>query len=262
MNHRTAQHHYQMGHRHLAWWALALPLLALLLNACGGSTDTAPDAKSLIQAAQAALQADSGYHFKLKLDHAGTGGAAGYVITGAEGDVARPDKVQGTGTVQLGGASIAAQYIGIGKNQWVLAPPAVNDWTTTEQLKQELNIDLGGVLSDPTGAVLQVLAAMQNPKNKGDDSIPNDGDCWVVQGTVPAGALASITGGDPTSTTPLDTTICVSKKQESGSKRQLFELVLKGIATDGDLAQTTRTFTFTKFNVVVNIQPPPGVTVP
>lgn len=249
----------RMSRQRLPWWMLALSVAAMfLLASCGGDNNgpTAPDAKSLIQDAQKAITSDSAYHYKLKLEHAGTSGTSGFQITSADGDVVKPDKVRGTGTVAVGGASIEAQFIGIGQNQWVLAPPVVPSWTSVK----DLNLDLGTALSDPTGAVTKVLAGMQQPKNRGEDTIPGDGDCWVVEGTVPAGALASVTGGDPTSTAPLDTTICVAKNLDGGKQRQLFELSLKGIAVDGDTAQTTRTFTFSKFNEAITIDPPPGVT--
>ncbi len=249
---------YRKKWRGFNWWVLALSVAAMFfLSACRGDTPTAPDPKTLLQDAQKALSADTTYHYKFKVEHAGTGGASGFQVTAADGDVVQPNKVQGTGTVAVSGASIEAQFIGIGQDQWVLAPPVVSQWTSVK----DLNLNLGTALSDPTGAVTKVLQEMQQPKNQGDDTIPGDGDCWVVEGTVPAGALAGITGGDPNSTAPLDTTVCIAKNLDSGKLRQLFELSLKGIAIDGDTAQTTRTFTFTKFNASVDIQPPPGATV-
>jgi hypothetical protein len=247
--------------RGFIWCAMALSVGALLvLSACGGDVQTAPAAQSLIQDAQKAIQTDTAYHYKLKVEHAGTDASGGFQITAAEGDVAQPNKVQGTGTISYAGNLLTAEFIGVGQDQWVKAPPFISQWTTAQELKQELNVDLGSALSDPTGSITTVLADMQHPQNKGDDTIPGDGDCWVVEGTVPAGALASITGGDPNSTAPLDTTICVAKNLDSGKLRQLFELSLKGQAVAGDTAQTTRTFTFTKFNETVDIEPPPGVT--
>jgi hypothetical protein len=249
---------YRKTWRGFNWWILSLSVaVVFLLSACGGDTPTAPDPKALLQDAQKALSTDTTYHYKFKVEHAGTGGASGFQVMAADGDVVQPNKVQGTGTVSVGGASIEAQFIGIGQDQWVLAPPLVSEWTSVK----DLNLNLGTALSDPTGSVTKVLQEMQQPKNQGDDTIPGDGDCWVVEGTVPAGALAGITGGDPNSTAPLDTTVCVAKNLDSGKLRQLFELTLKGIAIDGDTAQTTRTFTFTKFNASVDIQPPPGATV-
>jgi hypothetical protein len=79
----------------------------------------------------------------------------------------------------------------------------------------------------------------------------------LVEGLVPAGDLASITGGDPTSKTPIDTKVCVAKNADGNGLSQPYEFILKGIAADGDTAQTTRTFILTKFDESVKIEPPP-----
>jgi hypothetical protein len=220
---------------------------ALALSACGSQ---APDASSLIHDGQKAINTDKAFHFKMKLDHPGTGSAASISIDAADGDVQRPDKAKGTATVSQGGAAIDVQFIGIGKQQYALTPLSPS-W-----MPVNLGINLGQLL-DPKAGVGAILGAMQNPKNIGDDTVLNDGDCWLVEGTVPAGALAPITGGDPTATTPLDTTVCIAKNLDAQGLRQPYQIVLKGIAADGDTAQTTRTFTLTKFNESIDIEPPP-----
>lgn len=69
-------------------------------------------------------------------------------------------------------------------------------------------------------------------------------------------ALAAVVGGDPSGTTPIDTAVCVAKNLDGKKLRQLYEIIVKGVAADGDTAQTTCIFTLTKFNVSVAIQPP------
>ena len=230
---------------------LTLTLLGMLvLAACGDSQQT-PSASSLIQDAQKAINTDTAFHFKMKLDHPGTAASDELVIDAADGDVLKPDKIKGTATVTEGSLPIDVQYIGIGSQQWLLTPLSP-DW----QSASDLGIDLGKLL-DPNTGISSVLGAMQNPKNTGDDTILNDGDCWLVEGTVPAGALAPITGGDPTATNAVDTTVCVAKDTDSKSLRQPYELILKGVVLDGDTAQTTRTFTLSKFNESIDIEPPP-----
>lgn len=230
---------------------LTLTLLGMLaLAACGDSQQT-PGASSLIHDAQKAINTDTAFHFKMKLDHPGTASAQGLEIDAADGDVVKPNKIKGTATVTEGSLPIDVQYIGIGDQQWLLTPLSPN-W----QSASDLGIDLGKLL-DPNTGISAVLGAMQNPKNAGDDTILNDGDCWLVQGTVPAGALAAITGGDPTATNAVDTTVCVAKNTDSKGLRQPYEVTLKGVVLDGDTAQTTRTFTLSKFNESIDIQPPP-----
>jgi outer membrane lipoprotein-sorting protein len=231
--------------------ALGLLLLgALALSACGGGATT-PAAKSLIQDAQKAINTDAAYHFKMKVDHPGATSATELSITAVDGDVKKPDQIKGTATVSTGGTALSTQFIGIGSQQWILDPIS-GKWTSADQY----GIDLTKVL-DPNTGVSGILGDIQNPKNAGDDTVSGDGDCWLVEGTVPSGALAPITGGDPTATTPIDTTVCIAKNLDGQNLRQPYEIILKGIAIEGDTAQTTRTFTLSKFNETITIEPPP-----
>jgi len=232
--------------------ALVLALVGVLaLAACGSGS--APTAKSLIQDAQKAVNADSAFHFHMKLDHAGTTGAASLTVDVADGDAKKPSSLKGTSTVSTAGSSLDVQFISIGDQQWVLTPLSPN-WMLASQFGITLN--LSKVL-DPTSGVSAILGDMQNPKNAGDDTVAGDEDCWLVEGNIPAGALAAVTGGDPNATTPIDTTACIAKNLDGKGLRQLYELIFKGIAVEGDTAQTTRTFTFSKFDESVDIQPPP-----
>ncbi len=238
------------GRSRYALWALWPVLLGMLaLSACGGSS--APSAQSLIQDAQKAINTDSAFHFKMVVDHPGTPSAGTLSIDAADGDVKKPNELKGTATISMGGPDIDVQVIGIGSQQWILTPLSP-DWVSADQY----GIDLNKVL-DPNTGLSSVLGAMQNPKNVGDDSISGDGDCWLVEGTVPSGALAAVVGGDPNGTTPIDTTVCVAKSADSKGLYQPFEIIVKGVATDGDTPQTTRTFTLSKFNESITIEPPP-----
>ncbi len=233
--------------------ALALALVGMLALAACGSNSSTPSATSLIQDAQKAINADSSFHFHMKLDHAGTTGAASLTVEIADGDAKKPSSLKGTATVSTAGSSLDVQFISIGDQQWVLTPLSPT-WVSASQLGVSLN--LSKVL-DPNSGTSAILGDIQHPKNIGDDTISGDGDCWLVEGNVPAGALAAVTGGDPNATTPIDTTACIAKNLDGKGLRQLYELIFKGIAVEGDTAQTTRTFTFTKFDESVDIQPPP-----
>ncbi|HEU5367582.1 MAG TPA: LppX_LprAFG lipoprotein [Ktedonobacterales bacterium] len=241
-------------HQRRVSWALGCVVLAMLaLAACGGGGgDNTPSAQSLIQDAQKAINTDSTFHFKLKTDHPGAPSAGTLTINTADGDVKRPDQLKGTATVSMGGPEFGVEFIGIGNQQWIMTPLAPNMWVPADQY----GIDLSKVL-DPNTGVGALLGAIQNPKNVGDDNVSGDGDCWLVEGTVPSGALAAVVGGDPNGTTPIDTTVCVAKNLDGKNLRQPYEIIIKGAAAEGDTAQTTRTFTLSKFNESIDIQPPP-----
>lgn len=233
----------------LALWLALLGLLAL--SACGGGGSSTPSAQSLIQDAQKAINSDTAFHFKMKVDHPGTPGATTLGIVAADGDVKKPDESKGTATVTMGGQALDVQFISIGSQQWILTPLNPT-WVSADQY----GIDLSKVL-DPNTGVGAVLGHMQNPKNVGDETVAGDGDCWLIEGTVPSGVLAAIVGGDSSGTTPIDTTVCVAKNLDSKGLRQPYEIIVKGVVADGDTAQTTRTFTLSKFNESITIAPPP-----
>src|SRR5579883_1134077 len=230
---------------------LMLALLGMLtLSACGGGGGGEPAAATLIQQAKQAISKDTAYHFKMTVDHPGTGGSSSISITEAEGDVVPPDKIQGSAEVATGFGSLTVQFIGIGTQQWVQNPQN-QQWTTPSSLGFDI-----GPLPNPSTIITMVLNDMQNPQGTGDDSV-DSGDCWLLEGMVPAGDLAAITGGDPTSKTPIDTRVCVAKNADGQGLYQPYEFILKGIAAAGDTAQTTRTFQLSKFDEKVNFEPPP-----
>ncbi len=232
----------------LALWLALLGMLALA--ACGGE-ESAPGANSLIQDARKAINTDTAFHFKMEVEHPGTPTTGTLAINAADGDVKKPDQIKGTATVSMGGPAVEVQFIGIGKQQWVLTPLSPK-WETSDQY----GIDLSKVL-DPNTGVSAVLEAIENPKNVGEDTVAGDGDCWLVEGTVPSGKLAAVVGGDPTATTPIDTTVCVAKNLDDKGLRQPYEIIIKGVAAEGDTPETTRTFTLSKFNENITIEPPP-----
>src|SRR5262249_44989153 len=74
-------------------WPTLLACVLALLAACGSQ---APDAASLIHDAQKAINADTAFHFKMKLAHPGTPSAQSIVVDAADGDAQKPDKIKGT----------------------------------------------------------------------------------------------------------------------------------------------------------------------
>jgi lipoprotein LprA len=213
--------------------------LALLLIGCGGSTSTAPSAQSLIKNAQAAIGKVTAYHFNLKAQNIGTGGSL--PIQSADGDIVVPDKLQANANVVFGGATVQAQLIAIGSNQYI---NVLGGWQQASGLLDPR------VLSDPQTGVAAILGHLQNPSTPSDSS-SNGTPCWSISGKLDASYLAGITGGGAPAGTMDDVTTCIGK-----SDNLPYLIVIKGIAAKGDTAQTTRTFTLSKFNESVTINAP------
>lgn len=216
-------------------------VLVLLLVGCGGGSgnSTAPSAQQLIKDAQAAIQKVSSYHFNLKAQNIGT--SSQLPIQSADGDIVVPDKLQATANVIFGGANVQAQMIAIGDKQYL---NILGGWQQTTGLLDPR------VLSNPQTGVAAILGQMKNPSTPTDSN--SDGTpCWSISGKLDASYLAGITGGGAPAGTQDDVKVCIGK-----SDNLPYLIVITGIATQGDTAQTVRTFKLSKFNETITITAP------
>lgn len=237
-------HHKRSLVRTLSLFGGTLALLLLLLG-CGGGNSTAPSAQQLIKEAQTAIGKVTSYHFNLKAQNIGTTGSL--PIQSADGDIVVPDKLQANANVIFNGATIQAQLIAIDNNQYI---NVLGGWQKTNGLLDPR------VLSDPQTGVAAILGHLQNPSTPSDSS-SNGTPCWSITGKLDPTSLAGITGGGAPAGTLDDATVCIGK-----SDKLPYLIVIKGVAAQGDTAQTVRTFTLSKFNEHITINPPPGVNTP
>ncbi|MFI5271613.1 MAG: LppX_LprAFG lipoprotein [Ktedonobacterales bacterium] len=229
------------GHR------LPLALLAalvLLLAACGGAS--APGASSLLQAAQQKFAATTSLHFIMTVDHAGHPQNVGdFVITSADGDVVRPDKLQASAGVDAGILSTTLQIIFIGTQEWWTDPTNGNQWTPTTRFSNFPIVKL----FDPTAGIGSLLPQLQHPSVPSDGSA-NGASCWKVSGTIDPHLVQPLFPGG-TATQPVPTTFCIGKTDQ-----HLDSASLSGPIFAGDLSNTVHTFYFSKFGEIVDIKPP------
>lgn len=227
--------------RALATFCATLSLILLLVGCGGGSSSSAtPSAQQLIKDAQTAIQKVSSYHFNLKAQNIGAGSQL--PIQSADGDIVVPDKLQATANVVVGGANVQAQMIAIGDKEYL---NILGGWQQTTGLLDPR------VLSNPQTGVAAILGQMKNPSTPTDSS--SDGtSCWNINGKIDASYLAGITGGGAPAGTQDDVKVCIGK-----SDKLPYLIVITGIATQGDTAQTARTFKLSKFNEKITISAPP-----
>ena len=240
----TSSQHIPRRNSHTVYipglFALAL---MLLLAACGGNSSLpAPDVHKLIKDSQTAIQQIKSYHFNLVVQNPGTGGTL--PIQSADGDILVPDKLHANAKALVAGSVVPVEIIAIGNQQYI---NLLGLWQPTSNLLDPRT------LSDPQTGVSAILGHIQNPTTPTSSQV--DGrDCWSFNGKLDPKYLAGITGGGAPSGTLDDVTACIGK-----SDNLPYQIIVKGIAAQGDTAKTVRTFKLSKFNEQITIQPPTGV---
>jgi hypothetical protein len=101
--------------------------------------------------------------------------------------------------------------------------------------------------------VSAILGHIQNPTTPTSSQVDGK-DCWSFSGKLDPRYLAGITGGGAAPGTLDDITTCIGKNDNLP-----YQIVVKGIAAQGDTANTVRTFKLSKFNEQITIQAPAGV---
>jgi LppX_LprAFG lipoprotein len=215
-----------------------LLILLLLLIACGGSS-AAPDAHQLITKAQAAIQKVTAYHFNLKA--ANIGANAALPISSADGDIKVPDRLKATANALFAGNNVQVQLIAIGSQQYI---NVFGGWQTTTGLLDPR------ALSDPQTGVSAILGHIQHPATPTDTNVGGR-SCWNINGKLDPTYLAGITGGGAPAGQLDDVSACIGKTDNLP-----YQIIINGIAAQGDSAKTVRTFTLSNFGEQVVIEAP------
>ena len=219
-------------------YGLLLVLLLLLLAACGGGS-TAPDAHQLITKAQAAIQKVTSYHFNLKAVNIGANAAL--PITSADGDIKVPDRLKATANALFGGSNVQVQLIAIGSQQYI---NVFGGWQSTTGLLDPRT------LSDPQTGVAAILGHIQNPGTPTDASVGGR-SCWNIKGKLDPIYMSGITGGGAPAGQLDDVSACIGKTDNLP-----YQIIINGVAAQGDTAKTVRTFTLSNFGEQIDIEAP------
>lgn len=220
-----------------------LLVLLLLLAACGGGNSSSnsgvPDAHQLITKAQAAIQKVTAYHFNLKAVNIGANAAL--PISSADGDIKVPDRLKAIANALFAGNNVQVQLIAIGGKQYI---NVFGGWQTTTGLLDPRT------LSDPQTGVAAILGHIQNPGTSTDSNVGGR-SCWNIKGKLDPTYLSGITGGGAPAGQLDDVSACIGK-----SDNLLYQIIINGVATQGDTAKTVRTFTLSNFNEQIVIEAP------
>ncbi len=225
--------------------ALVLFALAALLAAC--DTTPAPSAMKpdeVLNKSAPKMAALKSFHFNLatsKIDKA----PSSLYITGADGDLSRPGKLQATAKALLLGNAVEVQVVADGAAQY-MTDPLSKRW---QKIPASFN---ALALLDPGKAIADILASVQSPTDAGAESVDNVAS-YRIKTTVPPASMQALSP-EITATDPLSATLWV------GSDDFLIRQVqITGALLKNEPATIVRTLKFSQFDVPVTIQLPPGV---
>jgi hypothetical protein len=214
------------GVRRLLACLVVGPMVGLMATSCSSGTSTT-DPKTLVSEAKATLDATPGLHFTLSSANTPSKGT---VLTGGNGDVARPASFQGTLHVQRSGLQLSVDVVSVnGKVRIRL--PLTNTYVTADP--HSYGFSDPGKLLDPQSGITGLLSQATDVKSAGRDRY-NGEKLEEVAVTIPGTAVADVlTSADKTQ--PVHGTLGINP-----SNHQLRRAVLTGPFLDKNV-QTTFT---------------------
>jgi lipoprotein LprG len=217
---------------------VALPVLAGCTG--GGSSDSAPD---LLAKAKKTLDSTKTIHFVLTSTGAP---ATGTILTGGEGDIARPSSFEGTLKVQAVGSTVDLKVVSSGGTVYAQLPFA-QSYSTIDPAA--FGFGDPGKLLDPKTGISQLLTATTNPK-LGDQKRVNGEVVREVTGRLPGDLVQKLlTSKDPSK--PVQARYSIA----TGSG-QLLRAALTGPFFDAT-QNGTYTLDLSKYGADVTITAPP-----
>ena len=161
--------------------AAAVPVAVLLAGLLGGllagctrssnrpatSSSTGPDAAATLANAKKALDAASALHFTLTSDSATKGATA---LVGGQGDIARPDRFNGTLYVLIASQKVRVKVVSVEKT--VYAQLFSSSWAKVDPAQFGLN-DPGAFMA-PQGGLADLLSTATNPRVTGEKRLGSE----------------------------------------------------------------------------------------
>ncbi len=226
----------------LPLWCLVLSLLSTLLVAGCARRQEAVDPVERLQAAAAALERVTTFHFTLSHEQGATRIIQGMMLSSAEGDVARPRRMQAELTVRAMGSSLRVQFVSIDDRAWLTNPfnPTEFQLIPGVTAADVLNVE----------ALPQVLRAVSSPRFVGEER-HEETTLQRIEGTLETGALVPLVpnGAEPGHTVTVE--LWIGKNDSL-----LYRVVIRGPLLASEPAEITRTLELSRFDAPVTIEPP------
>src|SRR5215211_4344811 len=238
---------------------VALALGVLMAVACGDdkkdeSKDAGgagggkqPDPATLARQAADQVEALKSFHFLLEHENGGTPIVLNLLMTRAEGDIVKPERlradVEATAT-QLGNANVKVKVVNVGDKALISNPFNARQWITLPGENRLADI------FDPGAGTTAALRAATNLKLAGEDTIGGV-KVWRIEGDVDAQALSAV------ATSVAEPGYTVKGTAWVGQDKPLvYRVRLDGPLGSKDPANIVRKIELSKFDENVNIELP------
>jgi len=215
----------------------------VVAGGCGGTTSgTKVDAQTLLAEAKATVDASRSAHFVLT-SHGFSGGAIS--ITGGEGDLARPDEIEGSFTVALSGFTVDIKVVSEGGVFEVLLPFQVKYRRTNPA---NYGLDDPAQLLDPVHGLSRLLIVGTGARLTGQERIAGE-LLDEVTATVPGASIPVLPDANPSA--PVTLVAAIDPKSHEVRQMTLTGPFLS--ATN----ESTFVVTLTNYGEAVHISLPP-----
>lgn len=231
-----------MSSRRAVGSVVATALVAALLAACGSSTPKV-SAATLLQKAKATLDSASSVHFKLTSSHVALTSTN---LTGGEGDIVRPDSLQGSFSVAINGFTANVKVVSV-NGVFEAQLPFSTHYQKTNPSSFGLT-DPAQLLS-PDKGLTKLLTLAPNPKLGSSERV-NGELLDTVTYSVPGSSVPVLPDANPS--TPVTLTASINP-----SSYQLRTVTLTGPFTTSKY-NSTFVVTLTNYNQHVTITLPPA----
>jgi lipoprotein LprG len=217
-------------------------VLAALAAGCGGSSHAKVNPQALLQQAQTTLNATSSAHFTLTSQNVSSGGT---VLTGGEGDLARPAQLKGSFSVSVEGIGAKVNVVAKG-GVFAAQLPFQSHYTRVNPATFGLTDP--SALLDPQHGLSNLLTAGTDPRYTGEQRYQGE-LLYEITSTVPGSAVPVLPNDNPSQTVTQVAAI-------NPTNHELREISLTGPFTS-KTSDSTYVVVLTAYNEPVNITLPP-----
>ena len=222
---------------------VAAGLLATIVAGCGGSSGSKVNPEGLLQQAKTTLDATSSAHFVLTSQNISTSGTQ---LTGGEGDVARPDQLQGSFSVTVDGLGANVKVVAKG-GVFAAQLPFQSHYTRVNPATFGLTDP--SALLDPSHGLSNLLTAGTDAHYTGQERYHGE-LLDEITTTVPGSAIPVLPDADPSQPVTLVAAI-------NPTTHETREISLTGPFTSKS-SDSTYVVILTEYNEPVNITLPPA----